>query len=104
MDPFIPLTLGAVILLVLVFMGLARAFQNHGVDELLDWKPTRDYETEVELEQDDVQQMIDAQNEMRRKRGKKEISLEDVERQAAEDEKFRSRGRGPFGGAGEEEE
>ena len=100
MDPFIPLTLGAVILLVLVFMGLARAFQGHGVDELLDWKPTRDYETEVELEQDDVQQMIDAQNEMRRKRGKKAISLEDVHKQAEEDERLRMRGKGPFGGQG----
>jgi hypothetical protein len=104
MDPFIPLTLGAVILLVLVFMGLARAFQSHGVDELLDWKPTRDYETEVELEQDDVQQMIAAQNEYRRKRGAKEITQSDVERQAAEDEEFRSRGRGPFGGGDDEDE
>jgi hypothetical protein len=103
MDPFIPLTLGAVILLVLVFMGLARAFESRGVDQLLDWQPTRDYETEVELEQDDVQQMIEAQNELRRKRGAKEITQADVERQAAEDEQFRSRGRGPFGGGGDEE-
>ena len=78
MDPFIPLTLGAVILLVLVFMGLARAFQGHGVDELLDWKPTRDYETEVELEQDDVQQMIDAQNEIRRRRGLPERDEDEI--------------------------
>ena len=104
MDPFIPLTLGAVVLLVLVFMGLARAFQQHGVDELLDWKPTRDYETEFDLEQDDVAQMIEAQNEYRRKRGAKEITEQDVQRQAAEDEQVRARGRGPFGGGGEEED
>jgi hypothetical protein len=104
MDPFIPLTLGAVILLVLVFMGLARAFESRGVDQLLDWQPTRDYETEIELEQDDVQQMIEAQNEMRRKRGKKEITLDDVQKQAAEDEQIRARGRGPFGAGGPDEE
>jgi CRISPR/Cas system CMR-associated protein Cmr1 (group 7 of RAMP superfamily) len=104
MDPFSPLTLGAVVLLVLVFMGLARAFQGHGVDELLDWKPTRDYETEVELEQDDVAQMIEAQNKLRRKRGAKELTEEDVQRQAAEDQQVRARGRGPFGSGGDEED
>jgi uncharacterized protein YkwD len=100
MNPFIPLTLGLVVLLVLVMIGLARAFQSHGVDELLDWKPTRDYETEVELEQDDVAQMIAAQNEMRRRRGKPEITEKDVHEQAAEDERVRMRGKGPFGGQG----
>ncbi len=100
MDAFIPLTLGLFVLLVLVMIGLARAFQSRGVDELLDWKPTRDYETEIELEQDDVAQMIEAQNEKRRARGKKEISLEDVHKQAAEDERVRMRGKGPFGGQG----
>lgn len=98
MDAFVPLTLGLIVLLVLVMIGLARAFQSHGVDELLDWKPTRSYETEVELEQDDVRQMIEAQNEYRRKRGAPEITEEDAERKAAEDERARARGRGPFGG------
>ena len=100
MDPFIPLTLGAPSSSSSSSWAWPRAFQGHGVDELLDWKPTRDYETEVELEQDDVQQMIDAQNEMRRKRGKKAISLEDVHKQAEEDERVRMRGKGPFGGQG----
>jgi hypothetical protein len=79
MDAFVPLTLGLLVLLVLVLIGLARAFDSHGVDELLDWKPTRSYETEVELEQDDVAQMIEAQNELRRRRGKPDRTLEDVE-------------------------
>ena len=100
MDAFIPLTLGLAVLLVLVMIGLARAFQDHGVAELLDWKPTRDYETEVELEQDDVAQMIEAQNEYRRRRGKDEITEQDAYEQAAEDERMRMRGKGPFGGQG----
>src|ERR1700759_2081723 len=100
MDAFIPLTFGLLILLVLVMMGLARAFQGTGVDQILDWKPTRDYETEIQLEQDDVSQMIAAQNEMRRRKGKKEIDLEDVHRAAEEDERIRMRGKGPFGGQG----
>jgi hypothetical protein len=100
MDAFIPLTLGLLVLLVLVMVGLARAFNGTGVDQILDWKPTRDYETEIELEQDDVSQMIEAQNAMRRRKGKEEISLTDVHKAAEEDERVRMRGKGPFGGQG----
>ncbi len=103
MDAFIPLTLALLAVLVLVLIGLARAFQGTGVDQILDWKPTRDYETEVELEQDDLQQMIEAQNEYRRKRGKREITEQDAEQFAREDEQARSRGRGPFGQGGGED-
>lgn len=100
MDAFIPLTAGLIILLVLVMAGLSRAFQGRGVDQILDWKPTRDYETEIELEQDDVAQMLEAQNAMRRRKGKAELSMEDVHRSAEEDERLRMRGKGPFGGQG----
>jgi hypothetical protein len=42
---------------------------------------------------------------MRRKRGAKEITEADVRRQAAEDERVRMRGRGPFAhGGGIEDE
>ena len=40
--------------------------------------------------------MIEAQNEYRRRRGAREITEADVQRQAAEDEQVRARGRGPF--------
>ena len=42
--------------------------------DVLDWKPTRSYEDEVQLELDDVDQMIEAQNERRRRSGRTEIS------------------------------
>ena len=101
---FILLTFAMLALLFVVLIGLARMTSNHSVAELLDWKPTRSYETEVELEADDVQQMIEAQNEMRRRRGAREITEEDVRRQAAEDERVRARGRGPFRHDGESDE
>ena len=47
--------------------------------EILDWKPTRSPQTEAENEVDDLEQMIAAQNEIRRRRGKPERTLEDVE-------------------------
>jgi hypothetical protein len=87
-------------LLFLIMAGLYRATQDHSVADLLDWKPTRSPEVEAQNEVDDIQQMIDAQNEYRRKRGAKEITEADVHRQAMEDERLRMRGRGPFAQGG----
>lgn len=89
---FILLTGGSVVLLVGLLMLLARAYPGSGAD-LLDWKPTRSYETEVQLEQDDVRQMIEAQNEYRRKRGAPELTHADASRMAAEDEEVRDKAR-----------
>jgi hypothetical protein len=93
---FILLTLGLLVVLFLLMVATARMFKDHSVADLLDWKPTRSPEVEAQNELDDVQQMIDAQNELRRKRGAKEITEADVQRQAQEDQAVRARGRGPF--------
>ena len=93
---FIALTLGLLVLLFVIMVVLARAFQGHSVADLLDWKPTRSPEVEAQNEVDDVQQMIDAQNALRRKRGAREITEADAQRQAHEDQAIRARGRGPF--------
>jgi hypothetical protein len=80
--------LGFIGFIVAVLVLLARAYPGSGAD-LVDWKPTRSYETEAQLEIDDVAQMLDAQNEYRRRRGAEEISEDDAERMAREDEKLR---------------
>lgn len=41
--------------------------------ELVDWTPTRSPEVEAQNEIDDVRQMLEAQNAMRRRRGAPEI-------------------------------
>lgn len=89
---FILLTGGMVLVIVLVLVLLGRMYPGSGAD-LVDWKPTRDFETEVQLEQDDIAQMLAAQNEYRRRRGAEEITELDAERMAAEDNKVRNRGR-----------
>ena len=89
---FIFISLGAVALLVLCLVLLARAYPGSGAD-LVDWKPTRSHEVEAQLEIDDVQQMIAAQNEYRRRRGAAAINEDDAERMAREDEAVRERGR-----------
>jgi hypothetical protein len=101
----IALTLGLLVLLFLILVALARAFEGNRVADIIDWKPTRSPEAEAQNEIDDVRQMIEAQNVYRRKRGAPEITEEDVERQAREDRALRARGRGPFAqGGGLEDE
>ena len=89
---FILLTLGMVGFIVLVLVLLARAYPGSGAD-LVDWKPTRSYEDEARLETEDIQQMIEAQNEMRRRRGERELTRADASRMAREDEAVRERQR-----------
>ncbi len=89
---FVLVTLGMVGLIVLVLVLLARAYPGSGAD-LVDWKPTRSYEDEARLESEDVQQMLEAQNECRRRRGAGDLSAEDAERMAREDEAIRERAR-----------
>ena len=89
---FILITLGMVGLIVLCLVLLARAYPGSGAD-LVDWKPTRSHEVEAQLEVDDVQQMLEAQNEYRRRRGARELTEDDANRMAREDEQIRERAR-----------
>ena len=89
---FILLSLGAVGFIVLVLVLIARAYPGSGAD-LVDWRPTRSYEDEARLETEDIGQMIAAQNEMRRRRGKPDLTPADASRMAREDEAIRERQR-----------
>jgi hypothetical protein len=92
---FILGTLAMLAFFVGVILLVGHFYPGSGAD-LLDWQPTRDYETEVQLEADDVQQMIEAQNEMRRRRGAPELTREELDEKVAQDQAARLRGRGPF--------
>ncbi len=69
-------------LLMLAIALLAGYLHRDENAELLDWKPTRSAEREVELELSDVDQMLAAQNRHRRRRGAPERTLEDVTERA----------------------
>jgi hypothetical protein len=58
---------------------LLGVFSKRSALDILDWKPTRSPQAEAENEIDDVAQMIEAQNVIRRRRGKPERTLEDIE-------------------------
>ena len=71
---------------VLVLVG---HFYPGSLADLVDWKPTRSPEVEAQNEIDDVRQMMEAQNEMRRRRGAPEMTEADLQASVAEDERLR---------------
>ncbi|MGI8632356.1 MAG: hypothetical protein ACR2NA_07400 [Solirubrobacterales bacterium] len=79
-------------LLVAVLLLIARLYPGSGAD-VIDWKLTRSMETEAILEVDDIDQMLEAQNERRRRSGRKELSMDDVHHRVREDERVRERAR-----------
>ncbi len=94
---FMFITLGMIGLIAAVLVLVARAYPGSGAD-LVDWKPTRSHEVEAQLELDDVEQMLAAQNEYRRRRGAQELTEEDANRMAREDEAIRERARRTYDG------
>jgi hypothetical protein len=92
---FILLSLAMVGFIVLVLVLLARSYPGSGAD-LVDWRPTRSFEDEARLESEDIEQMIAAQNEMRRRRGKRDLTREDASRMAKEDQAIRERQRSSY--------
>jgi hypothetical protein len=87
-------------LAILAFMVAVLVIVGHyypgSSASLVDWTPTRSPEVEAQNEIDDIRQMMEAQNEIRRRRGVPEWTEEDLQASVAEDERVRMRGKGPF--------
>jgi hypothetical protein len=94
---FIFLTLGMLALIVGVLVLIGHYYQGSTAD-LVDWKPTRSAEVEAQNEIDDVRQMLEAQNEMRRRRGAPEVDENALRAEVEEEELERLRRGDPFGG------
>jgi hypothetical protein len=81
-------TVALLLAMVFIIVFVAHVSQRRDV-ELVDWKPTRSPEVEAQNEIDDVRQMVEAQNEMRRRRGvpeldenrlRADVEVEEIER------------------------
>jgi hypothetical protein len=83
-DPFTVVFGGLMAVMVVGVLALG-LFSTRSPREYLDWRPTRPPEVEAENEIDDVAQMIEAQNEIKRRRGAAEISEQEIERRVRED-------------------
>jgi hypothetical protein len=76
-DPFAVIMLGIVggLLVALVLLGL---FHPRTGAQTLDWRPTRSAEVEIQNEIDDLDQMLEAANARRRRRGAPELTEDGV--------------------------
>jgi hypothetical protein len=92
---FVLLTLGMLAAIIGVLMLLGHFYQGSSAD-LVDWKLTRSPEVEAQNEIDDVRQMLEAQNEMRRRRGVAEVDEHALRAEVEEEELERLRRGDPF--------
>jgi hypothetical protein len=93
---FVLLTLGMLALIIGVLFLIGHFYEGSSAD-LVDWKPTRSPEVEAQNEIDDVRQMLEAQNEMRRRRGAPEVDEGALRAEVEEEELERLRRGDPFG-------
>ena len=69
---------GGTLAFFVIMVLLLGMFSKRSARDYLDWKPTRSPEAEAQNDIDDIEQMIEAQNEMRRRRGAPETSVEEI--------------------------
>ncbi|MEX2449127.1 MAG: hypothetical protein WD404_10360 [Solirubrobacterales bacterium] len=94
---FVFLTLAMVAAIVGALVLVGHFYKGSGA-ELVDWRPTRSAELEAQNELDDVRQMLEAQNEMRRRRGAPEVDEGALRAEVEEEELERLRRGDPFAG------
>ena len=78
--------LGGTALLVIALM-LIGAFHPRSGADVLRWRPTRSPEVEAQNEIDDVAQMLEAQNERRRRRGAPERTEDEIALEVAQEQR-----------------
>src|SRR5215207_5611517 len=83
-DTFTVIVVVGLLLMVLAVLALGHFYPGSGAEQL-DWKPTRSPHVEAENEIDDVAQMLEAQNERRRRRGLPDRTEEDVAEEVRRD-------------------
>jgi len=88
MDEFGLFVFGALVVMVLIFLAIGKWYPGSGAEQV-DWKPTRSIEQEVQLELEDVDQMLEAQNERRRASGRAELTEEGIRAEVREEERLR---------------
>ena len=87
MDPFVVVIFGGVAVIVIFVLLLGRFYPGSGAD-VLDWKPNHAaLETQIENELDDIDQMLEAANERRRRRGAPELTERQVRADVAAEQR-----------------
>jgi hypothetical protein len=84
-DPLAVIMFGGIGVIVVALLLIGKYYPGSGADQL-GWRSAESiWETRAELEAEDIQQMIAAKNERRRRRGLAEVTEEEIEEQVAAD-------------------
>jgi hypothetical protein len=89
MDGFTLFVLFGFVVVIGVFLAIGKWYPGSGAEQV-DWRPTRSPEVEAELELNDIEEMLEAQNARRRASGRPERTEDDIRAQVAEDERWRA--------------
>jgi hypothetical protein len=89
-DEFAVFVLFGFIVVLGIFLALGKWYPGSGAEQV-HWRPTRSPELEAQLEVEDIDQMLEAQNVRRRASGRTELTEEEVRARVAEDERLRER-------------
>jgi hypothetical protein len=87
-DEFTLFVLFGLVAVIGIFLAIGKWYPGSGAEQV-DWRPTRSPELEAELELEDVDQMLEAQNARRRASGRRELTEDDVRARVAADERWR---------------
>jgi hypothetical protein len=87
---FMWVMVGIFVLLLLFIIALGMFYPGSGAEQL-GWKPTRSPEVEAQNEVDDLDQMLEAANARRRRRGEAELTEDSIHAQVREDTRMREK-------------
>jgi hypothetical protein len=93
---FVLVTVAMLVVLVGVLLVVGHFYPGSSAD-LVDWKPTRSPEVEAQNEIDDIRQMLDAQNAIRRRRGAPDRTERELREEVEADEVTRLQRQRPSG-------
>ncbi len=88
MDEFGVFVFGGFVVVLIIFLAIGKYYPGSGAEQV-DWRPTRSTELEAELELDDIDQMVEAQNKRRRASGREEISEAGIRTEVEAEERWR---------------
>ncbi|HTX46956.1 MAG TPA: hypothetical protein VMD48_11775 [Solirubrobacteraceae bacterium] len=86
-DPFVLVLGGFLIAMVIALLLIGRFAPGSGLEQLGLRSAREIVEQREELEAEDLQQMLAAHNERRRRRGEPEVTLDQIEMRVAEDQR-----------------
>ena len=87
---FVWVMVGMFVLLLLFILLLGLFYPGSGAEQL-GWKPTRSPELEAQNEVDDLDQMLEAANARRRRRGAAELTEDDMYARVHEERRLQAR-------------